>query len=205
MSSAAAMPRLALYGHSWVAGVAASRPQRRLSDLAAARLGMTPVNLGVGGSSTIETAALVSRHGIVRAEAYLILAGLNDARLHGTDPAALDAYTSSLEIVVTACEAGAPDAVVLLVEQPPLLDYRGYPPHDKGSLPAVDAYNRRMALVAEGHRRAVLVHVDGWHPTTMLDEDTVHPNDLGHATIAAAAVRAYRRAVSMGRTRPVHD
>jgi len=83
MSSAAAMPRLALYGHSWVAGVAASRPQRRLSDLAAARLGMTPVNLGVGGSSTIETAALVSRHGIVRAEAYLILAGLNDARLHG--------------------------------------------------------------------------------------------------------------------------
>ena len=143
MSTAAPASRLALYGHSWVAGEAASRPERSLSDLAAARLGMTPINLGVGGSSTIETAALVSRQGIVRAEAYLILAGLNDARLHGTDPAALDAYSSALEIVVTACEAAAPDAVVLLVEQPPLLDYRGYPPHEKGSPPAVDAYNRR--------------------------------------------------------------
>jgi lysophospholipase L1-like esterase len=205
MSAVAAMPRLALYGHSWVAGEAASRPQRRLSDLAAAGLGMAPVNLGVGGSSTVETASLVSRHGVVRAEAYLVLTGLNDARLHGTDPAALHAYSSALETVVTACEAAAPDAVVLLVQQPPLLDYRGYPPHDKGSPSAVDAYNRRMALAADRHRQAVLVHVDGWEPTTMLDDDTVHPNDLGHAAIAAASVRAYRRAVSMGSTSPVQD
>lgn len=205
MSIATATPRFALYGHSWVAGEAASRPERRLSDLVAARLGMTPVNLGVGGSSTIETAAHIGGHGVVRAEAYLILAGLNDARLHGTDPVALDAYSSALEAVVTACEAAAPDAVVLLVEQPPLLDYRGYPPHDQGSPSAVDAYNRRMALVADRHRWAVLVHVDGWDPSTMLDDDTVHPNDLGHATIAATAVRAYRQVVSMGRTSPVHD
>ena len=205
MSIATATPRFALYGHSWVAGEAASRPERRLSDLAAARLGMTPVNLGVGGSSTIETAAHISRHGVVRAEAYLILAGLNDARLHGTDPVALDAYSSAMETVVTACEASGPDTVVLLIEQPPLLDYSGYPPHDQGSLSALDAYNRRLAVVADRHRRAVLVHVDGWDPATMLDGDTVHPNDRGHAALAAAAVRAYRRAVVMGRTTPVHD
>ncbi|MEP6649667.1 MAG: SGNH/GDSL hydrolase family protein, partial [Lapillicoccus sp.] len=108
----------------------------------------------------------------------------------------------ALDTVVTACEAAAPDAVVLLVEQ---LDYGGYPPHDQGSALVFDAYNRRMALVADQHPRAVLVHVDGWDPTTMLDDDTVHPNDLGHATLAAAAARAYRRAVSMGRTSPVHD
>lgn len=205
MRAVAAMSRLALYGHSWVAGEAASRPQHRLSDLVAVGLGMTPVNLGVGGSSTVETAALVSRHGVVPAEAYLVLSGLNDARLHGTDPAALDAYSSALETVVTACEAAAPDAVVLLVEQPPLLDYGGYPPHDKGSPSAVDAYNRRMARAADRHRQAVQVHVGRWDATTMLDDDTVHPNDLGHATIAAAAVRAYRRSVSMGSTSPVQD
>ena len=205
MSTAAPPSRLALYGHSWVAGEAASRPERSLSDLAGARLGMTPINLGVGGSSTLEAAALVSRCGVVRAEAYLILTGLNDARLHGTDPAALDAYSSAMETVVTACEASGPDAVVLLIEQPPLLDYSGYPPHDQGSLPALDAYNRRLALVADRHRQAVLVHVDGWDPAAMLDDDTVHPNDRGHATLAAAAVRAYRRAVVMGRTTPVHD
>jgi hypothetical protein len=62
-----------------------------------------------------------------------------------------------------------------------------------------------MALVADRHRQAVLVHVDGWDPTTMLDDDTVHPNDLGHATLAAAACRAYLEAVSMGTTSPVHD
>jgi lysophospholipase L1-like esterase len=205
MRAATAASRLALYGHSWVAGEAASRPERSLGDLVGARLGMTPINLGVGGSTTLETAALVSRHGIVRAEAYLILTGLNDARLHGTDPAALDAYTSALETVVTACQAAGPDTVVLLIEQPPLLDYSGYPPHDQGSLSALDAYNRRMALVADRHWQAVLVHVDGWDPATMLDDDTVHPNDRGHATLAAAAVRAYHRAVSMGRTSPVHD
>ncbi|MEP6650805.1 MAG: SGNH/GDSL hydrolase family protein, partial [Lapillicoccus sp.] len=112
MSTAAPIPRLVLYGHSWVAGEAATRPERRLSDLAGARLGMTPVNAGVGGSSAIETVALVRRHGVVRGEAYLILAGLNDAGLHGTDPAALEAYSSALDTVVTACEAAAPDAVV---------------------------------------------------------------------------------------------
>ena len=196
--------RLVAYGHSWVAGEAASRRERRLTHLAAARLGMTPVSVGVGGSSTTDTAGLVRREGAVRADAYLILAGLNDARFHGTDPAALDAYSSALEFVVNACEAAAPDAVVLLVEQPPLLDYDRFPPHDQGSGSAVDAYNRRMADVADRHRQAVLVHVDGWDATTMLDEDTVHPNDLGHATIAAAAAHAYVDA-SIGRTSPVHD
>jgi lysophospholipase L1-like esterase len=166
---------------------------------------MTLVNAGVGGSSTTDAAGLVGREGAVRADAYLILSGLNDARLHGMDPAALDAYVSALETVVAAGEAAAPDAVVLLVEQPPLLDYRGYPPHDRGSPSAVDAYNRRMGLVADRHRRAVLVHVHGWDAGTMLDADAVHPNDLGHATIAAAVVRAYRPAVIIGRTSPVHD
>lgn len=203
-SATTSMPRLVAYGHSWVAGEAASRPERRLTHLAAACLGMTLVNAGVGGSSTTDTAGLVRRDGAVRGDAYLLLAGLNDARLHGMDPAALDAYGSALESIVTACEAAVSDAVVLLVEQPPLLDYRRYPPHDQGSVSAVDAYNLRMVDVAGRHRQAVLVHVDGWDAATMLDEDTVHPNDLGHAIIADAAARAYGD-VSIGRTSPVHD
>jgi hypothetical protein len=47
--------------------------------------------------------------------------------------------------------------------------------------------------------------VDRWEPTTMLDDDAVHPNDVGHAVLAAAAIRAYRRAVSIGSTSPVQD
>jgi lysophospholipase L1-like esterase len=199
-----AEPRLAAYGHSWVAGEAASRPERGLTELAAALLGMSPVNRGVGGSSASETAAEVHREGAIRADAYLVLTGLNDARLHGSSPAALDAYASALETVVAAFEAAAPDAVVLLVEQPPLLDYRGYAPHDQGSTAAVEEYNRRMQHVAGGHRHVVLVRVDGWDPRTMLDDDAVHPNDRGHAALAAAAASAYR-AATIGRTSPVHD
>jgi hypothetical protein len=67
-----------------------------------------------------------------------------------------------------------------------------------------------MARVADRHRRAVLVRVDRWDAKRMLDEDTVHPNDLGHAVIAAAVVDAYRHyqgqvAPIIGRTSPVHD
>jgi lysophospholipase L1-like esterase len=197
-------PRLAAYGHSWVAGEAASRPERGLTEMVAALLGMSPVNRGVGGSSAGETAALVRREGAVPADAYLVLMGLNDARLNGRSPTALEAYTSALEAVVSALVAAAPDAVVLLVEQPALLDYRGYSPHDRGSTATVEAYNRRMEQVAGRHRQAVLVRIDGWDATTMLDDDAVHPNDRGHATLAAAAVSAYREA-TMGRTSPVHD
>jgi len=85
-----------------------------------------------------------------------------------------------------------------------LFEYSGYPPHDHGSTAAVDEYNRRMAQVAGGHRQAVLVDVEEWDAATMLDDDAVHPNDLGHATLAAAAAGAYR-AATIGRTRPVHD
>jgi lysophospholipase L1-like esterase len=205
MTTPRAPARLVLYGHSWVAGQAATRPERRFSDVTAAILGMAPVNLGVVGSSTIDTAAQVSRHGTPRAEAYLLLAGLNDARLNGCDRAALDAYSAALETIVTACKADAPNAVVLLLAQPPLLDYSGYPPHNRGSDSALAAHNQRLGLVAERHRQAMTVHVDGWEPTSMLDDDTVHPNDLGHATLAAAAIQAYRRAASIGRTSPVQD
>jgi len=152
----------------------------------------------------IDTARLVSTRGLVRADVYLILAGLNDARLHGLDPASLDAYSTALDAVVSACEAAAPEAAVMLIQQPPLLHYNRFSPHDQGSGSAVDAYNRRMAGVAVRHRQAILVHVDGWVAATMLDDDTVHPNDLGHATIAAAVARVYRD-TSIGRTSPVHD
>jgi lysophospholipase L1-like esterase len=189
-----AVPRLVGYGHSWVAGEGASRPECGLTELAAALLGMSPVNRGVGGSSALDTAALIRREGAVRADVYLVLMGLNDARLHGRDRQALEAYTSALETVLAACEAAAPAAAVLLIAQPPLLEYGGYPPHDQGSTAAVEEYNHRMEQVAERHPQAVLVHVDLWDATTMLHDDAVHPNDRGHATLAAAAAGVYREA-----------
>lgn len=41
--------RLVGYGHSWVVGDGVTRPQRRLLDVAASRLGLTPVDLASVG------------------------------------------------------------------------------------------------------------------------------------------------------------
>lgn len=112
--------RLVAYGHSWVAGDGATRPERRLVDVAALRMGLTPVNLGIGGSSSGQTADLVRREGAAPADAYLIVTGLNDARLHGGDPAALEAYAGALDVVVGGCAATSPESVTLVVRQPPL-------------------------------------------------------------------------------------
>jgi len=55
--------RLAAYGHSWVVGAGASRPDRCLVDTAALLLEMTPINRGVGGTSSAQTAELIRRDG----------------------------------------------------------------------------------------------------------------------------------------------
>lgn len=197
-------PRLAAYGHSWVAGAGASRPDRCLVDTAALLLEMTPINRGVGGTSSAQTAELIRRDGAAPADAYLIMTGLNDARLHGLNPAALDAYTRALKAVVDTCGAQTTRAPVLLVEQPPLDDYSKHEPHNRGSTAAVAAYNQRMHKVAARHWQTALVKVTDWDAWSMLASDTVHPNDLGHATIGAAVARTHQ-AASIGRPSRLHD
>ena len=185
-------PRLAAYGHSWVAGDSASSPERRLVNIAARILDMSPVNLGVSGSSSKQTVRLVRQAGVLEAEAYLFLAGLNDARMHGQDPDALDDYTLALGSLLDACTMATPGSLVLLIEQPPLIEYRLHPPYNRGSTAAIDAYNERMRQVATRYPKAVVVRVPSWNAWSMLAEDTVHPNDLGHRTIGVAVARVHQ-------------
>jgi lysophospholipase L1-like esterase len=208
--------RLVAYGHSWVQGDGASDPSLRMVDLAAKALGLRRCNLGVGGSSTIETAALVREQPPPPARLYVLLAGLNDLRLHGGTAEGLTRYADALRTVVAACRSSAPDAVVVAVQQPHLLDYSLYPPHDKGSDDAVDRYNAVLRRVAgESVSRlgtVVVAAVAEWDAATMLADDTVHPNDLGHAALARTVVDtvvAYgptsAGASTMASTRPVQD
>jgi hypothetical protein len=55
------MDGLIAYGHSWIQGDGASGPARRLVDVAAREFGCEPINLGVGGSASTDTADLVGR------------------------------------------------------------------------------------------------------------------------------------------------
>lgn len=195
---------LVAYGHSWVDGDGATAIHRRMVEQVAALLGLRADNRGVGGSASRHTAALVRAERPPPATAYLLMTGLNDLRLHGDDARAIDAYGAAARTVVEACLAAASDATTLVLEQPPLHDYSKHAPHDRGSTALVRSYNQRLHNEVGGQRGVVMVRVADWDPATMLDDDTVHPNDFGHATIAAAAAAAYR-ASSMGSTSPVHD
>lgn len=200
------MERLTAYGHSWVCGEGAGSTREGLVEVIARRLDLQVCNLGVGGSSTRQTAALVERQPPPPSELYVIVTGLNDARLNGPDPTALQRFRRDLEGILAALPAADGHAITVVVEQPHLRDYSLHAPHDKGSDEAVDLYNQVIRQVAAGRPEVVRAVVRDWDPDSMLAADTVHPNDDGHAAVARAVVRAYLgRRSCITATSPVHD
>ncbi len=183
------MGTLCAYGHSWVQGDGASSPEGRFVDTAALGLRHAADNRGVGGTLSTQTAELVTRRPPPAATLYVVMTGLNDARLHGTSRAAIEDFARALGTVLRACHEAGPAATVV-VEQPHLLDYSRHAPHDQGCDEIVDAYNERLRQVARASPAAVLAAVGDWDPARMLAEDTVHPNDAGHAALARAVVAA---------------
>ncbi|WP_162605981.1 SGNH/GDSL hydrolase family protein [Jiangella aurantiaca] len=181
---------LTAYGHSWVGGAGASAPTTRLVDRTARALGLRVDNRGVSGTASPDTAALIRREPPPPSAAFLIMTGLNDARLHGLSARGTEQYREALAQILTAVTTTAPAAAVVMVEQPHLLDYSGYAPHDQGSDDAVDRYNAILSEVANMFDAAVTARVADWDPGSMLDDDAVHPNDAGHAAVARAATAA---------------
>ncbi|HJY25117.1 MAG TPA: SGNH/GDSL hydrolase family protein, partial [Actinomycetes bacterium] len=166
-------------------GDGASRPAYRLVDVVARRLHCAATNMGVGGSLSTDTADLLTRQPPPVSPVYVVMTGLNDARLRGASLASLEEFSTALESIFRSFHAVNQAALVVAVEQPHLTDYSLHAPHDRGSNEIVDAYNRRLRTVA-GRHGVVSVGVAGWHPETMLSADMVHPNDAGHAQVAAA-------------------
>lgn len=177
------------YGHSWIDGDGASTPEACLAARAASGLGLQLDNRGVGGSSSTGTAALVRADPPPPAALYLLMTGLNDLRLAGQSPSGLADYAASLHTVFGAFRTAAPEALVVAVAQPPLLDFSLYAPHNQGSNTLVDTYNAALRQAVAGDSRAVLAEAPDWDAATMLDDDTVHPNDAGHACLARAVIR----------------
>ncbi|MCQ6273256.1 SGNH/GDSL hydrolase family protein [Pseudarthrobacter sp. R1] len=184
------MRRMVSYGHSWVDGDGASADGTCLAALVAARLGLELDNRGVGGSSSTGTAALVLQDTPPPAVLYLVMTGLNDLRLGGGSPSSLQQYEDALRTIFGAVRQASPEALVVALAQPHLLDFSLHAPHNRGSNALVDTYNLTLRRIAAAHRGVVVVEPDGWDAASMLDADTVHPNDAGHACLARAAVVA---------------
>jgi len=184
------MHRLTAYGHSWVEGAGATEPERCLVTVTARSLARAPDNRGVGGTLSTHTAELASRQQESASTMFLVMTGLNDARLHGSSEVALDRYSSALDSIFGDLRATNPESVIIAVEQPALLDYSLHPPHDRGSTRDVDAYNVRLRRAAANQGGVLLATARRWDARTMLAQDTVHPNDAGHAEVARAVAEA---------------
>jgi lysophospholipase L1-like esterase len=184
------MRRMVSYGHSWVDGDGASRPASCLAARVAAGLGLELDNRGVGGSSSTGTGALVQAATPPSAALYLLMTGLNDLRLGGDAASSLDQYTAALRTILDAFSHAAPEALTVALAQPHLLDFSLHAPHNLGSNALVDTYNDELQRVAAEYPHVVVAEAVGWNAATMLDMDTVHPNDAGHSCLARAGVRA---------------
>jgi len=178
------------YGHSWVDGDGASTAAACIAALVAAGLDLELDNRGVGGTSSTGTAALVRAYPPPPATLYLLMTGLNDLRLGGDSASAQQGYADALVTIFSAFRRASPGAWVVALAQPGLLDFSLHAPHHLGSNTLVDSYNGELRRVAAGFPQVVVVEPAGWDAGTMLDEDTVHPNDAGHRCLAGAAVAA---------------
>lgn len=173
-------------------GTGSSRRDRGFSPLTARVLRLRHDNRAESGSLSTETARLVASSPPPPASLFVLMTGLNDARLNGHSPAASEAYSDALALLLRAFRQASPAAPVLALEQPYIGDYSVYEPFHRASDAVIDAYNATLRLAASRHSSTQVVAIEGWEVDTMVSDDGVHPNDAGHSHLAQAVVRAVR-------------
>ena len=188
------------FGDSITVGAKASRPERRWVDVFAALVAewsgreIQVHNAGVGDNTisprtrnyehaSHPAAALRLDADVIerRPDLITVAFGLNDMRF-GTD---VQVFAEDLSAVLRRIRAGAPGATALCLNVFHMTAFASFPPRDRRSRGATDAYNEVIAQVARQaemplcdvatalNRNDALVHTDG-----------VHVGDLGHRLIA---------------------
>ncbi|MGW0229847.1 glycoside hydrolase domain-containing protein [Actinopolymorpha singaporensis] len=189
--------RVLAFGHSYVAGLGASRPDRAWPAIVAAQTCRPLTNRAVSSSLSAQTEEqfLLAAPDLRPTDVVVVETGINDVRLYGSDPQRLSEYRSHLRSIVSharTAETGRPVPVALVADPgiaPTAWDQ--YAPYDKGSQEVADAYAQVVLDVAREFPNAHAVDVRGtWSASRHIAADGVHPNDAGHALIAGAAQAA---------------
>ncbi|MET9018552.1 glycoside hydrolase domain-containing protein [Actinopolymorpha sp. NPDC004070] len=201
--------RLLTFGHSYVAGLGASRPDRSWAATVAAHTCRPLTNRAVSGSLSAQTEEeiLAAAPAFQPTDVVVVETGINDVRLYGPDPQRLSEYRSHLRTIVShvrTAETGRPVPVVLVAD-PGIAPtaWEQYAPYDKGSQQVADEYAQAVLDVAGEFPNARAEDVRGaWSPARHIAADGVHPNDAGHALIADA-MQAALDSQGLGRCLPV--
>lgn len=171
---------------TWVSKLAALINQAQLAPV-------QMINSGIGSNEVSPRSAYYEQLGKVSAmERYqkhvvdhhpdlvLISYGVNDA-MAGTP---VEVFLDDLRYIALDIQKKT-NAVVAILDAYLVRDFHRYPPTVNGSIASIVAYNCGMKRVAE---ECDLLFVDVFGAYGMapwaLDEDGVHPNNLGHTLIA---------------------
>lgn len=198
-------PLAVAFGDSITAGVGASENKKTWVEIVSASKSWRMINAGVSGSvlqnttqNTVATiGAAVDGNGrdaystrvLTHAPSHvLVLYGLNDLRLN--DAAFTSAnYQNDLSEIIDGIIAGGVLAGNIVIGSPPLMtNYSAAAPYNAGSSSKQLDYAAACSAVATA-KGTKYVDIYQWMLShggiSLLSDDDIHPNDAGHAEIAA--------------------
>lgn len=188
----AADRRLVAFGDSITYGLGASAPDRAYIAQVAAAWGLPLANCAVSGSHLAEIAACAAATPLTPADTVVALVGYNDMRA-GTPLATFRAQLDGMLADVCGRAGRVRIGNCLRMTQAGYHEAHG----SAGSDAAVYACNQQIAAACAA-AGAQLVDACGRYDPAHVTADLVHPNDAGHAQIAAAFVRPYQVFLPMG-------
>jgi lysophospholipase L1-like esterase len=203
------LSRIVYFGDSITDGTGASDDAHRWRSIVSAAMGyISSINSGVASTTLQNTAqnsvdtigdavddngydTCYERVFVYQPGKVAILYGLNDLRLNDEAFSVTAFQNQLLEIVNALAESGLRPANVYIGSPPyiPEDSYADYEPWDGGSREKHDQYRDACANVAASsgaHFVDVYQYMTDNGDDDLIDEDGIHPNDDGHAAIAAA-------------------
>jgi lysophospholipase L1-like esterase len=178
------LERLVVYGHSMAAGGGASDPSRGYAARTADAIGVTLLNRAEGGTIAAAAArSLAESPGVGPQDAVVIHTGMNDVLRRG-DKAVSWGRAEIRRLLDGTADAGR--RVVVLECQP--ASWRATPAR-RDRQAVYEAWNRMLRdEVVDEPGVAVLDTCESWNAQRYTDDSRYHPNDAGHALIAAQLV-----------------
>lgn len=175
------LDRLLVYGHSMPAGGGASDERLGYAEVAEDLTGLVLDNRSVGGASASMVANALAEYPAARPrDAVVIHVGMNDVFRQREN--AVEAGRGAVQRLLY-WTAAAKRRVLVLECQPS--DWMDTPPRVDLQV-AYDAWNTMLREEAAGQPGVdVLDTCESWDPLAYTDPPQYHPNDEGHALIAA--------------------